>query len=537
MTIRALVDVMNALLVHPLTPNTYWGFQHAVGIVGKAASMPPLGLLTLAAQLPQSWSMRLVDLNVEPLRDEDLEWADVLLLTGMLIHAGSMHQVLARARDAGVRTVVGGPGASSSPAAFADADHVFSGEAEGRLYTLIDVLERGEGPRVLVPAEGARPQLGSVPPPRWDLLKKDRYVSMSLQYSRGCPFNCEFCDIIEMFGRQPRTKSAAQVIGELNALYDWGWRGSVFFVDDNFIANRRAVAEVLPAIAQWQDERGRPFEFYTEASVDLATQPKLLDAMVRAGFSTVFLGIETPSPEALRETHKVQNLRMELNESIERVTKAGLEVYAGFIVGFDADGPAIFEVQRQFIDGLPIAAAMVGILTALPRTQLWRRLESEGRLRRDCNGDQFGRPNFETALDEAVLLDGYRSLMANVYDPRAYYARCRRVVEQLGEAPTPALRAGALRLLMRIVWRIGVRSPRRRHFWPLMWRALRRPHTLPRAVALAVQGEHFIRYTYEEVLPRIGRAIEEVARERASAPARPAVVPHVAAAALEARTP
>ena len=505
---------MNALLVQPLTPNTYWGFQHAVGIVGKAASMPPLGLVTLAAQLPRAWALRVVDLNVEPLLDEDLEWADALLLTGMLIHAPSMHEVLARARRFGVRTIVGGPAASSSPVEFGDADHVFAGEAEDRLHTLVEVLERGSGPRVLVPADGARPRLGSVPPPRWDLLRRDRYVSMSLQYSRGCPFNCEFCDIIEMFGRQPRTKSASQVLRELDALREWGWRGSVFFVDDNFIANRRAVAEALPAVARWQEEHGRPFEFYTEASVDLATQPRLLSAMVEAGFSTVFLGIETPSAEALRETQKLQNLRMELHEAVARVTSAGLEVYAGFIVGFDADGPGIFAVQRDFIGSVPVAAAMIGLLTALPRTQLWRRLEREGRLRRDCSGDQFGRPNFVTALDEATLLSGYRSLLASIYDAEAYYARCAQVIDHVGAAPAAAMPAGALAKLLRIVLRVGVLSPRRRHFWRLLARALRRPHTLRRALGLAVQGEHFIRYTREEVLPRIDRALEEVARER-----------------------
>jgi radical SAM superfamily enzyme YgiQ (UPF0313 family) len=439
----------------------------------------------------------------------------------MLIHEPSMHEVIARAKRFGLRTVVGGPAASTSAASFPDADYVFSGEAEDRLHTLIEVLERGEGPRHLVPAEGARPKLGAVPPPRWDLLKKDRYVSMSLQYSRGCPFNCEFCDIIEMFGRQPRTKSSAQVLRELEALRGWGWRGSVFFVDDNFIANRRAVAEVLPAIAKWQDEHGRPFEFYTEASVDLATQPKLIASMVRAGFSTVFLGIETPSPEALKETQKLQNLRMELHESVERVTRAGLEVYAGFIVGFDADGPGIFEVQRAFIDSLPIAAAMIGILIALPQTQLWRRLEREGRLRTSTNGDQFGRTNFVTTLDEQTLLEGYRRLLASVYEPASYYARCAKIVEQLGKVPSPAIRAEAVRIALRIVWRLGILSPQRTHFWRLMWRAARRPHTLARAVALAVQGEHFIRYTREEVLPRLDRALEQVQRERAAAVSRP----------------
>jgi radical SAM superfamily enzyme YgiQ (UPF0313 family) len=512
---------MNVLLVQPFTPRTYWGFQYSVGIVGKAASMPPLGLATLAAQLPQSFSQRIVDLNVEPLRDEDLRWADALLLTGMLIHEPSMHEVIARARRFGVPTVVGGPAASTSPELFHDADHVFTGESEGRLHALVEALGSGEGPRMLAPADGARPQLGSTPPPRWDLLRRDQYVSMSLQYSRGCPFNCEFCDIIELFGRNPRTKSPAQVVRELETLRDWGWRGSVFFVDDNFIANRKEAAKMLPEVARWQDEHGRPFEFYTEASVDLATQPKLIEAMVEAGFSTVFLGIETPSPEALRETQKLQNLRIELHEAVERLTRAGLEVFSGFIVGFDSDGPSIFEVQRAFIDSLPVAAAMIGVLTALPRTQLWRRLEKEGRLRRDSSGDQFSRPNFQPVLDEQTLLEGYRRLLASIYEPAAYYARCAKIVEQVGEGRAPALRPGALKMLLSIVLHVGLLSPQRRHFWRLVGRALRRPHTLPRALALSVQGEHFIRYTHDEVLPRIGLALEELARERA----QPAVTP------------
>jgi radical SAM superfamily enzyme YgiQ (UPF0313 family) len=508
---------MNALLVHPLTPKTYWGFHYSMGIVGKSASMPPLGLVTLAAQLPRLWSLRLVDLNVEPLSDDDLRWADVVLLTGMLIHSPSMHEVIARARRAGVRTVVGGPAASTSPDEFPDADHLFEGEAEERLHTLVETLERGTGPRHLIPEGGARPQLTAVPTPRWDLLRRDRYVSMSLQYSRGCPFNCEFCDIIELFGRQPRTKPTTQVIRELEALRDSGWRGSVFFVDDNFIANRKAVAEVLPEIEAWQVRNGRPFEFYTEASVDLATQPKLLEAMGRAGFTTVFLGIESPSADALKETHKLQNLRMSLTESVERVTRAGMEVYAGFIVGFDADGPEIFETQRSFIDSLPVAAAMVGILTALPRTQLWRRLEREGRLRGTSNGDQFGRPNFVPVLDDLTLLEGYRRLLSSIYTPDAYYKRCAQIVDQIGERPHSQLRPGALAMALRIVLQIGVLSPRRRHFWRLVGRALKRPHTLARAVGLAVQGEHFIRYTTEEILPRLDRSLAE---ER-KAPAKP----------------
>src|SRR2546421_12520005 len=391
---------MNVLLVQPLAPKTYWGFQYAVGIVGKGAPHPPLGLATLAALLPDRWNVRILDLNVARLRDEDLRWADAALVTGMLVHKASILDFIHRASRAGVRTLVAGPAVSSRPNEFTDADHVFLGEAEGRLDRLVNGLENRNGPHVLGPPDDAKPDLASALPPRFDLLDRSRYTSMSVQSSRGCPFQCEFCDIIELYGRNPRVKSPAQMLRELDALYELGWRGSIFVVDDNFIGNRRETAKLLPEIARWQSEHGRPFELYTEASVDLASLPALVDSMVEAGFTTVFLGIETPSVESLKHTHKLQNLKLPLQESVLRLTRAGLEVYAGFIVGFDTDGDHIFEAQRTFIAGLPIAAAMIGLLTALPSTALWRRLEREGRLRSDATGDQFGRPNFEPVLDE-----------------------------------------------------------------------------------------------------------------------------------------
>lgn len=507
---------MKALLVQPLAPKTYWGFQHSLHIVGKAASLPPLGLATLAALLPLEWKLRILDLNVEPLRDEDLRWADVLLLTGMLVHSASMMDVLARAKRLGVRTVVGGPAASAAPERFADADHVFSGEAEGRLRDLVRALETGTGPRVLSPPP-ARPDLTGRPPPRYDLLKRARYSSMSVQYSRGCPFSCEFCDVIELFGRAPRVKSTAQMLSELDALFGAGWRGPVFFVDDNFIGNRRGVAELLPELSRWQRQHGWPFELYTEASVDLAAQPKLVAAMVEAGFATVFLGIETPSAEALRESHKLQNLKVPSDEAVQRLTRAGLGVCAGFIVGFDSDGPGIFEAQRRFIDRLPIPTAMVGLLTAPPGTALWRRLDREGRLRRDFSGDQFDRPNFDPRLDERVLLKGYRELLAALYEPGAYYTRCEHLVREVGKGRNRAPTLDALLMLARIVFWLGIASLRRRYFWRLFFRSLRRPHTFARAMGLAVQGEHLIRYTREDVIPRVDRALLELNRERRAA--------------------
>jgi radical SAM superfamily enzyme YgiQ (UPF0313 family) len=453
---------------------------------------------------------------VEPLGDADLRWADALLLTGMLVHQESMHEVLARARRAGVRTVVGGPAATATPAQFADADHVFSGEAEGRLGTLVSALASGGAPRMLAD-DGPRPELSAVPPPRYDLLRRPRYASMSLQYSRGCPFSCEFCDIVELFGRVPRVKSEAQVLAEMDALYAAGWRGSLFFVDDNFIGNRKAVMRLLPEIVRWQREHRFPFELYTEASIDLAAQPALLKAMVEAGFSTVFVGIETPSPEALRETHKLQNLKAGLADAVHTLTRAGLEVCSGFIVGFDADGPGIFEMQRSFIDALPIPTAMVGLLTALPGTSLWRRMERERRLRSAAGGDQFGtRPNFLPAMDEQVLLEGYRGLLASLYRPEAFQARCERLLRAVGKSRSRPLTAGALLMFARIVWALGILSPGRARFWRLFGLGLRRPHTFARAMILATQGEHLMRYTVEDVLPRLDAALAALARERAA---------------------
>src|SRR5947208_1790596 len=374
-----IVPRMNVLLVQPLAPKTYWGFQYAVGIVGKAAPHPPPGLATL--------------------------------------------------------------------------------------------------------------------PPRFDLLDRSRYTSMSVQSSRGCPFQCEFCDIIELYGRNPRVKSPAQMLHELDALYELGWRGSIFVVDDNFIGNRRETAKLLPEIARWQREHGRPFELYTDSSVDLASLPALVDSMLEAGFTTVFLGIETPSAESLKQTRKLQNLKLPLQESVLRLTHAGLEVYAGFIVGFDTDGEHIFEAQRTFIDGLPIAAAMIGLLTALPNTALWRRLEREGRLRSDGTGDQFGRPNFEPVLDERALLEGYRDLLGDIYQPEAFYARCERLVREVGRGRPRRFSLDALPVLFRVLVGMGLLSPRRFLFWRLFFKAARRPRPFARPMSIAVQGTHRIRST------------------------------------------
>jgi radical SAM superfamily enzyme YgiQ (UPF0313 family) len=510
---------MNVLLVAPSFPITYWGFQYSLSYTGKQVTLPPLGLITVAALLPEDWHLRLVDTDIRALADDDLAWADAVLVGGMRIQAQSIHDILARARAAGVRTVVGGPAPTTSPAEYADADVVFCGEAEGRQDELVAAITGASSGAKLLPAHAERPDMELVPAPRYDLVDLDQYASVSIQYSRGCPYECEFCDIIQIFGRRPRVKSNEQVLAELGALYDAGYRGTIFFVDDNFIGNRPAVKRLLPEIAGFQKQRGFPYELYTEASVNLASDDALLAAMVEAGFNAVFLGIETPSPASLAGANKKQNLRLDLVAAVDKITRAGIEVMAGFIVGFDEDSADSFSAQSAFIAEAGIPLAMVGLLIALPGTALERRLVREGRLRKKTDGDQFGRPNFVPLMDEATLLTGYIDLLATIYSPDAYYERCISFVDR---APKVAVRRPAslrnLLVFAKAIVGIGILSRRRRLFWRLLGRAATRaPHNFGWAVGKAVMGEHLIRYTSEVVLPRLRLALADVEAETASA--------------------
>jgi radical SAM superfamily enzyme YgiQ (UPF0313 family) len=488
---------MKVLLVYPEFPDTYWSFRHALTFEGKRSAFPPLGLLTVSAMLPDGWERRLVDMNVRRLTDSDIEWADLIFMSAMIVQKDSLERVVERCKARGKRTVVGGPYVSTSAEHLPAADHIFVGEAEATLPKFIEDLEAGTPERFYRAAE--RPALTTTPIPHFRLAELNRYSAMSVQYSRGCPFSCEFCDIIEIYGRVPRTKSNGQLLAELDALRATGWRGLVFIVDDNFIGNKKNVRLLLPELAEWSERNGRPFSFITEASVNLAEDDALLEDMQRANFRRVFLGIETPVEESLKEAQKGQNTRRDLLESVHKIQSYGMEVMAGFIVGFDSDPEDIFERQINFIRESAIPLAMVGLLTALPDTQLWRRLKREGRLLKESGGNNTeGTLNFIPRMDSARLVEGYKSILRTIYGPSEYYRRALDCLSRLTGEPEPrrARLTGDVAAFVRVVLTLGVRDGGRAEFWRYLSRAAtsHRRH-FAHAVTLAAMGYHFRRLT------------------------------------------
>jgi radical SAM superfamily enzyme YgiQ (UPF0313 family) len=489
---------MKTLLVYPEFPDTYWSFRHALSFEGKRSAYPPLGLLTVSAMLPDAWERRLVDMNIQPLKTSDIKWADMVFASAMIVQKDSLRRVVELCQAEGKRVVIGGPCVTSGAERLPRADHIFLGEAETTLPEFIRDLELGVPKRVYQAAE--RPALSATPIPHFQLAELRRYSAMPVQYSRGCPFQCEFCDIIEIYGRVPRTKSNEQMLAELDALFRVGWRGTVFIVDDNFIGNKRNVKRLLPVLADWSERHGRPFSFITEASVNLAEDDELLDGMRRAHFRRVFLGIETPVEASLKEAQKGQNMRRNLLHSVRKIQSYGMEVMAGFIVGFDNDPDDIFERQIEFIRESAIPLAMVGLLTALPDTQLWRRLEREGRLLLESTGNNTdGSLNFVPKMDATRLIEGYKSIMRAIYSPGEYYQRALDCLERV-VAGAPETRrnsfANDVMTLSRIVLALGVRDRERSEFWRYLSRALtRHREKFADAVRLAAVGYHFRKLT------------------------------------------
>jgi len=486
---------MKVLLIYPETPEAFWSFKHVLRLVSKRAALPPLGLLTIAAMLPREWDLRLVDANVRRLADADLQWADYVLLSAMLVHRDSVRDIASRCRRLGKTLIAGGPLFTTSHEEFPEISHFVLGEAEDLLPTLVADMARGKVQPLYRSTE--RPDISRVPVPRWDLIKLRHYATMAVQFSRGCPFDCEFCDIVVMNGRVPRTKPPAQLIAELEALSRRGWKDSVFIVDDNFIGKRADTRALLLELIRWRRETRSPITFLTEASVNLADDPELCRLMVDAGFTKVFVGLETPLPESLKECRKSQNANRNLVEAVKRLQHAGLEVMGGFIVGFDSDSQDIFKRQFEFIQNAGVATAMVGLLQALPQTRLYQRLRREGRLLGTTTGNNTqGALNFRPRLNREFLVNGYRDLMKRLYEPRAYYSRIRTFLATHSSPAPPRLRLARtdLEALIKSFWVLGVWHRGRLAYWRFCLGTLvRRPHQFRCAMELAIIGHHFRR--------------------------------------------
>jgi radical SAM superfamily enzyme YgiQ (UPF0313 family) len=483
---------MNVLLVSPATPDTFWSFRHVLRLIRRKAAFPPLGLLTVAAMLPAHWRLKLVDLEVTSLEDADIDWADWVLLSGMIIHTDSCRTIAARCAAREKPVIAGGPLFTTGHEQFPEIPHFVLGEAEDVMPRLVadmihgTVRDRYESPR--------KPDVTQTPVPRWDLVRFKDYVTAPVQFSRGCPFNCEFCDIPVMYGRTPRVKTTEQVIRELDALIEAGWRESIFIVDDNFIGHKTKAKALLRALIGWRRHRAVRIPFVTEASLNLVDDEELLRLMVEAGFKKVFIGIETPISESLAECGKVQNTGRDLVAAVKKMQHAGLEVMGGFIVGFDNDQPDIFERQWTFIQETGIVTAMVGLLNALPKTRLFTRLSMEGRILQQTTGNNLDAVlNFVPTLDRDVLLDGYRSLVKQLYAPKSYYRRLTSFLrEYRPQGPRTRPTHGDVAAFVRSLWVLGVRSRGRCAYWSLLVRSLfRHPRKFTEAMSLAILGHHF----------------------------------------------
>ena len=485
---------MNVLLVYPQNPDTFWSFKHVLRFVSKRSTFPPLGLLTIAAMLPADWQLKLVDLNVERLKDSDLRWADYVMISAMIVHKNSVNEIVARCNALHKPIIAGGPLFTTGYEEFPQIQHFVLGEAEDVMGQLVADMLAGQVRHEYRAAN--RPDVTRVPVPRWDLVDVRHYVTMAVQFSRGCPFDCEFCDIIIMNGRVPRTKAPAQLIGELETLRLQGWKDMVFIVDDNFIGDKKRTKILLKEIIAWRERVHAEMGFFTEASVNLADDAELCELMVRAGFKKVFVGIETPVTESLQECHKLQNKGRDLVESIKTLQRAGMEVMGGFIVGFDNDQQDIFRRQFDFIQRSGVVTAMVGLLQALPQTKLYHRLMREGRLESAATGNNTEAVlNFKTKLSKDFLQSGYRDLMRRLYEPKVYYQRIRTFLENhRPRGPRLRLSPSDLRAFLKSFWMLGIWERGRHNYWKFFWSILlRRPHQLRSAIELAVIGYHFRR--------------------------------------------
>jgi radical SAM superfamily enzyme YgiQ (UPF0313 family) len=484
---------MNILLIYPQYPDTFWSFKHALKFISKKASVIPLGVITVAALLPDSWKKKVIDLNVTKLKDEDILWADYAMISAMSVQLASAKTVIERCRQLNTKIVAGGPLFTEEFDNFPDVDHLVLNEAEITLPQFLKDLEAGKPKRIYQTDLYA--DVSQTPVPDYSLLQLDKYASVGIQYTRGCPYDCEFCDITALFGRKVRTKSSEQVIAEMDRLYQAGWKGSVMFVDDNFIGNKKKLKnELLPAIIDWMKVHNYPFVFATEASINLADDKQLMRLMVKAGFIKVFVGIESPDESSLIECNKIPNNNRNMIQCVRNIQRSGIEVTGGFIVGFDSDPPNIFERQVDFIQRSGIVTAMVGLLNAPKLSKLYARMDREGRVTSSFSGDNTNfSMNFEPLMDKEELMKGYVNLIRDIYSNRSYY---QRVVQFLKHYKLPVNRqkvtVNRIMAFFKSMLYIGIISDGRKYYWNLLfWSIYNRPKTFPMAVTFSIYGYHF----------------------------------------------
>ena len=485
---------MKILLVYPGYPDTFWSFKHALKFVSKKAAFPPLGLLTVASMLPEKWEKKLVDMNVDRLNDSDIRWADYVFISAMAVQKESAKDVIERCNHLGIKTVAGGPLFTASYDEFTGIDHFVLGEAEVTLQPFLDDLKEGRMKRIYTSDE--RPDISITPIPMWSLINMNHYSSMNLQYSRGCPFDCEFCDIVILNGHTPRTKSKEQLIAEMDSLYEHGWRGSLFVVDDNFIGNKKKLkAEILPALIEWKKSKRFPFALCTEASINLADDDELIRLMVAAGFDVVFVGIETPNDESLVECTKYQNQNRDLVDSVKKLQKFGLEVQGGFIVGFDNDPESIFQTQIDFIQKSGIVTAMVGLLNAPAGTKLYQRLKKENRITKNFTGNNTDCSlNFIPKMNYDTLMNGYKSILNTIYSPKGYYERVSNFLDEYKPRAgrVVGLQLDHIKAFVRVMWILGFKENGRSHYWRFLIKTIfKRPRFFTLSITMAIYGFHF----------------------------------------------
>ena len=490
---------MRVLLIYPLFPQSFWSFEKTLALVGKKALLPPLGLITVAAILPKQWEYKLVDRNVRDITEAEWNWAELVIISGMIVQKKDLLAQIRVAKRRKKPVAVGGPYATSLPKDVeeAGADYLVLDEGEITLPMFVKAIEEGQTNGIFRATE--KPAVTETPIPRYDLLELSAYDNMSIQFSRGCPFQCEFCDIIVLYGRKPRTKTPSQLIQELEYIYNLGWRGGVFMVDDNFIGNKRNVKLLLKELKVWMKEKDYPFSFDTEASIDLAQDEELMELMVDCSFKKVFLGIETPDEDSLALTQKFQNTRDPLTESVDKITKAGLQVMAGFIIGFDGEKPGAGDRIVSFVEKTAIPMAMFSMLQALPNTALWHRLEKEERLlARGANINQTTLMNFVPTRPIEDIAQEYIDSFWKLYEPERYLDRALRYFMKLGTPKHSGKRKitpQVISALSTIFWRQGIIGSTRWIFWRnFITLLLHNYRVVPFYLIVCAYLEHFSEY-------------------------------------------